>query len=149
MTRMMVPWEVSGPRWFDDFRSEMNQLMTNFFGSENGGEEANPFTPRTNIAETETGYEVTLDLPGMKPEEFNVELKEGQLWVTGERKHEHEEKGKTYHRIERHYGHFRRVIPLDATVDAEKVEADYKDGVLHVTVPKSEAARPKRIEVKA
>ena len=149
MTRMMVPWEVSGPRWFDDFRREMNQLMSDFLGSENGGEEARWFAPRTNVAETDKGYEVTLDLPGMKPEEFNVELKEGQLWVTGERKHEQEEKGKTYHRIERHYGQFRRIIPLDATVDAERVEADYKDGVLHVTVPKSEAARPKRIEVKA
>jgi HSP20 family protein len=146
---MMVPWNVHGPRWFDDFRQEMNQLMNQFLSSEDGGEQGLSFAPRTNLAETEQGYEVTLDLPGMKPEEFNIELREGQLWITGERKQEKEEKGKTYHRVERQYGQFRRVIPLDVPVDAEKVEAEYKEGVLRVTVPKTEGARPKRIEVKA
>lgn len=149
MTRAMVPWDVESPRLFDDFRREMNQLMRNFFGGENGGREVAWFTPRTNIAETEKGYEVSLDLPGMKPEEFDIELKEGRLWVTGERKQEKEEKAKSYHRIERQYGQFRRIIPLDLPVDADKVEAEYKDGVLHITVPKSETARPKRIEVKS
>lgn len=149
MTRTMVPWTVEPPRLFEDFRREMNQLVSNFFGREDGGLEGAWFTPRMNIAETDKSYEVTLDLPGMKPEEFDIELKEGQLWVTGERKHEKEEKGKTYHRIERQYGQFRRIIPLDLPVDADKVEAEYKDGVLHVTVPKSETAKPKRIEVKA
>jgi len=149
MTRTMIPWDVETPRLFDDFRREMNQLVSNFFGREDGGREGAWFTPRTNIAETDKSYELTLDLPGMKPDEFDIELKEGQLWVTGERKQEKEEKGKTFHRIERQHGQFRRIIPLDLPVDADKVEAEYKDGVLHVTVPKSETAKPKRIEVKA
>jgi HSP20 family protein len=62
------------------------------------------FTPTFNLAETEVGFEVTMELPGMKPEEFKVEVKNGELWVTGEKKEEKEEKGKTFHRVERTYG---------------------------------------------
>jgi HSP20 family protein len=127
----------------------MDQLMEQFFGTEDGGRQLPAFAPRTNVAETDEQYEVTLDLPGMKPEEFNIELKENQLWITGERKQEHEEKGKTWHRVERSWGQFRRVIPLDSPVNAEAVKADYKDGVLHLTLPKDKAAQPKRIEVKS
>jgi HSP20 family protein len=87
--------------------------------------------------------------PGLKPEEFDVELKDNQLWITGERKQEEEQHGKTWHRIERHYGQFRRVIPLETAVEAEKVAAEYTDGVLRISVPKSEAVRPRRIEVKS
>jgi HSP20 family protein len=148
MPRTMVPWDVAGPPWFNDFRREMNRLMRDFLGGEDGGEQSAWFTPRANVAETDSGYEVTLDLPGMKPEDFDIELKDRHLWITGERKCECEEKGKTYHRIERQSGRFRRVIPLSESVEAEKVSADYKDGVLHIKVPKSEAVRPKRIEVK-
>jgi len=75
-------------------------------------------------------------------------LKEGQLWITGERRQESEEKGKTYHRVERQYGRFQRVIPLPAAVNPEKIDAEYKDGVLHITLPKDETAQPKRIPVK-
>ncbi len=144
----LSPWDMRFPRWLEDFRREMDELFQNFLGSEQGGEAA-VFAPRTNVAETDKAYEVTVDLPGMKPEEFNVELKDGQLWITGERKHEAEERGKAYHRIERAYGQFRRVIPLDQNVDPDKVAAEYKDGVLRIEVPKSEAAQPKRITVQA
>jgi HSP20 family protein len=102
-----------------------------------------------NVAETEERYEVTVELPGMKPEEFQVELKNGQLWISGEKKEEREEKGKTFHRVERRYGEFRRVIPLPTPVEEGRIEAQYKDGVLHVILPKAAEARPKHIEVKA
>jgi len=126
----------------------MNELMDQFFGSDGGTEFALWFAPRVNLAETDQAFEVTVDLPGMKPEEFSVELKEGQLWITGERRQESEEKGKTYHRVERQYGRFQRVIPLPAAVNPEKIEAEYKDGVLHITLPKDETAQPKRIPIK-
>jgi len=147
-TRSMAPWGTRGPRWFDDLRREMDDLFEQFLGGEadNGGA---LFAPRANLAETEQHYELTVDLPGMKPDDFHVELKDRELWITGERRHEAEEKGKTYHRVERAYGQFRRVIPLAADVDPEKIDAEYTDGVLRVTVPKSEAAQPRKIEVKS
>jgi HSP20 family protein len=131
-----------------DFRREMDEMIEQMFGGENGGA-SDVFMPQTNLAETDKAYEVTLDLPGMKPEEVNVELHNNQLWITGERKQESEEKGKTFHRVERRYGRFQRVIPLAGDVNADDVHADYKDGVLHVNIPKVETARPKRIEVSA
>jgi HSP20 family protein len=107
------------------------------------------FAPRANLAETDAAYEVTVDVPGMKPDELNLEIKDNQLSITGERKNETEEEGTTYHRRERRFGKFRRWVSFDAPVDAEKVEAEYEDGVLRITVPKSEAVRPRRIEVKS
>lgn len=148
MTRTLVPWTASPTRLFESLRREMNELMDQFFGSENGSEWNLWFAPRINVAETDAAFEVSVDLPGMKPEDFSVELKEGQLWITGERRQETEEKGKTYHRVERQYGRFQRVIPLPAAVNAEKIEAEYKDGVLRITLPKDESAQPKRIPVK-
>jgi HSP20 family protein len=147
MARSMIPWTSRLPAGFESLRREMNDLMTQFFGAEDGGT-LTWFSPRTNVAETDNAYEVSVDLPGMKPEDFAVELKEGQLWITGHRKEEKEETGKAYHLVERQYGEFRRVIPLDTSVDPDKVQAEYKDGVLHLTVPKSEAQKPKRIEIK-
>ncbi len=148
MTRTLVPWTTSPTRLFESLRREMNELMDQFFGSDGGTDLTLWFAPRINLAETDQEFEVTVDLPGMKPEDFSVELKEGQLWITGERRQETEEKGKTYHRVERQYGRFQRVIPLPAAVNPDKIEAQYKDGVLHITLPKDETAQPKRIPVK-
>ena len=75
--------------------------------------------------------------------------KDDVVHISGQKKAETEEKGKTYHRFERHYGEFRRFIPLPSAVDAEHISAEYKDGVLTVKVPKTEAAKPKKIEVKS
>ena len=149
MVRCLVPWGFRAPRLFDSLHDEMNRLMGRFLEPEEGGEKVLAFTPRTNIAETESGYEITVDLPGMKSEDVNVELKEGHLWIWGRREQETEEKGKTYHRVERQYGEFRRVIPLEDAVEADKIDAEYKEGVLTVRLPKSEASRPRRIEVKS
>ncbi|HUG90037.1 MAG TPA: Hsp20/alpha crystallin family protein [Planctomycetaceae bacterium] len=123
--------------------------MNQFFRGENGGGELSVWTPQVNVSETDEHYEVEVDLPGLKPEEFNVELRHGDLWITGEHKHESEQTEKTWHRIERRVGQFRRVIRLGDDVDPENVNAEYKDGVLHLTVGKSESAKAKRIEVKA
>jgi HSP20 family protein len=107
------------------------------------------FVPKADVVETENEFEVTVDLPGMKREDVNVEVKDGDLWITGKRAEEKEEKGATYHRVERRYGEFRRVLALPARIDRDKVTAKYDNGVLKVTVPKMEAAKAKHIEVKA
>jgi len=148
MTNSMVPWDVQSSALLDNFRREMDELFNRFGGLETSRERSAFFSPQTNLAETESHYEISIDLPGMKPEDFEIEMKDGRLWISGERKQEHEEKEKTFHRIERQYGQFRRIIALGSDVDADRIEAEYKDGVLKVQVPKAEAARPKKIQVK-
>lgn len=147
MLRTLVPRTERLPRPLIRFEREMENLIDRFFTPE---EERwlTGFAPAANVAETETGYEVTMELPGLKPEEFRVEMKEGKLWVSGEKKEEKEEKGKTYHRVERTYGEFRRVIPLPGKVAEEKIEAEYKEGVLTVKIPKTEEEKPHIVPVK-
>ncbi len=148
MRRPMIPWSDKLPRSLEGFSREMENLMERFFGGEGGGWGAEHFTPSANLAEADDCYEVTFDLPGMTPEDVNVELQEGSLIVSGERKEEKEEGDKTFHRIERSYGSFRRAITLPGAVNTEQVNAEFQDGVLKVTLPKTEAQKPKQIHVK-
>ena len=157
MLRSLVPWRersllpttnrFSG--MFDQMENEMREMMEGFWGTDGGQLASMRFVPTVDLVEAENEYKVTVDLPGLKPEEVNVEFKGGSLWITGERKEEKEEKDKTYHRIERSYGEFRRVLPLPAEVKEEEIEAKFTDGVLKVTIPKAEVAKTKHIEVKA
>jgi HSP20 family protein len=98
--------------------------------------------------EDETEYLIKVDLPEIKREEIKVTVENGVLVLSGERKLEKEEKGRKYHRIERAYGSFGRTFSLPDNADAEKVNAEFNDGVLKLHIAKKEAARPKQIEVK-
>lgn len=151
MVRSLVPWTGMWPRSLEVFPREWENVMERFFGAPTmrEWEEAEKFIPRMNVAETENEFEVTVELPGMKPEEVKVELENGNLKVYGERKEEKEEKEKTFHRIERKYGSFYRVFALPAMVEEEKIAAKFHEGVLTVTLPKTEKVKPKQIEVKA
>lgn len=150
MSTSLVPFGTRSGMFYN-FRNEMDHLFDRFFTGENGGETAQVanWTPRLNLSETDSAYEVSVDLPGLKPEEVNVELRNGDLWITGERKTHAETQDKTWHRVESYYGEFRRGIRLGGDVDAERVSAEYNDGVLQVHVPKSEKAQSKKIEIKA
>jgi HSP20 family protein len=106
------------------------------------------FYPPANLVETETAFEVTMELPGLKPEEFHVEVREGLLTIYGKKEEEKEEKGKSFHRVERHYGHFRREMRLPLPVEEEKVTAEFRNGLLTVTIPKAKEVIAKTIEVK-
>ena len=150
MLGSLIPWRARYPVTFRRMDRDMEELMGRFFSDEEfWGLPEKVFAPHVDVAETEKGYEVTMDLPGIDPKQLTVEIREGSLWVSGERKEEKEEKGKTFHRVERHYGAFRRAIPLDLPVDREKVEAKYHEGVLKISVSKMPEAETKRIEVKA
>jgi len=106
------------------------------------------WSPTVDIREDKDKLFVEAELPGMKKEDIDLSVHENSLVLSGERKTEEESKeGETY-RSERYYGRFFRSIPLPYAVDAGKVEATYRDGVLRVTLPKSESAKPKQIEVK-
>ncbi len=104
--------------------------------------------PLVDIAEDEREYLITAELPEVKKEDVKVTMENGILTVTGERKFENEEKNRRWHRVERSYGSFARSFALPDDGDAAKVKAGFKDGILKVHVAKSEAARPKQIEVK-
>lgn len=107
------------------------------------------WVPALDVRETEDLFEVTVDLPGMAPEDVSVTFEAGVLTVSGTRQFSREETKETYHRIERSYGTFARQIKLPRTADTEKIEASFDKGVLSVTVPKAEVAKPRTIEVKA
>jgi HSP20 family protein len=104
--------------------------------------------PVVDISEDDREYVITAELPEVKKEDVRVTVENGVLTITGERKFEKEEKGKRWHRVERAYGSFARSFALPDDGDAAKVNAEFKEGVLKVRVTKSEAARPKQIEVK-
>ena len=119
--------------------------------SRNGEKEAmtvSQWTPLVDIIEDNNEYLVKAELPELKKEEVKVNVENGQLTISGERKSEKEEKGKKFHRIERSYGSFLRSFTLPESVNADKVSAEFKDGVLSVHLPKDEKAKPKSIEVK-
>lgn len=127
-------------------RDDMDRLFETFFGGGQGDLD-NYWKPAIDIEESNGNLMVRAELPGMTKDDIKVSVQDDMLTISGERTRENEKKDKTVHRIERCYGQFRRMIRLPATVDADKVKATYKDGVLHVTLPKPEALKPKNIDV--
>jgi len=106
-----------------------------------------PWSPAVDIVETEDELIVKADLPDVALEDIDVRVENGTLSLKGERKFEKELADQGYHRIERSYGSFMRSFSVPSSVDTEKVSADYKNGVLTVTLPKKEAAKPKQVKV--
>jgi HSP20 family protein len=156
MLGSMVPVRKMIPRRFPGTLSRLeNELdrywdpFDRFFKGDDFEVAPQQVIPRANVAETDDLFEVTVELPGMKAEEVNVEFQNGALWITGEKKEEKEEKGKTFHRIERSYGSFRRMIDLPGVVKDDEINAEFSNGVLKIDIPKSEEVKPKHIKVKA
>ncbi len=110
-------------------------------------ETARPWTPNVDIMETENDIVVKADVPGMNEKDIDVNIEDRTLTLKGERKFEDEKKDKGYHRIERGYGSFVRCFSMPESVDPEKVTADYSNGVLTVTLPKKEIAKPKSVKI--
>jgi HSP20 family protein len=105
--------------------------------------------PALDVRESEDRWEVTLDLPGLEPSDVSVTFEDGMLSITGKRGFSKEDEGDTWHRIERSFGTFARSLRLPQTADTEKIEASFDKGVLTVSVPKTEQAKPRTIEVQA
>jgi HSP20 family protein len=137
---MLAKWDPF--RDLSAVEREFDRLMGRAFSK-------NAWVPPLDVRETEDRYEVTVDLPGLEPDAVNVTFEDGTLTVSGKREFASEEKGETYHRIERSFGTFARSIGLPHTADSEKIEATFDKGVLTISVPKVEAAKPRTIEVKA
>jgi HSP20 family protein len=106
-----------------------------------------PWSPSVDIFETEDALTLKADVPDVKLDDIDVRVENQTLTLRGQRKFENEEAVKGYHRIERSYGEFVRSFAVPSTVDTEKVQADYKNGVLTITLPKKEAAKPRQVKV--
>lgn len=128
------------------FHDEMDDLMHNFLGDWGGD---GGFMPALDIGEQEDVYVINAELPGVKAEDIDISMHGNRLALTGHKSAEEESTDKNVYHVERRYGAFRREVQLPGDVDAEKIEARCTDGVLTVTLPKSEKAKPKRIEVKS
>jgi len=139
------PWSA-----LRNVRNEINNL----FGDDDNlfnrvpGLTAGTWVPAVDIQEDENAYRLTADLPGMDPKDVEVTMENGVLTISGERKQEKTD-ANDYRRVERHYGAFVRRFTLPTNVDPEGISAQGKNGTLEIVVPKSEKAKPKRIEVKA
>jgi HSP20 family protein len=105
--------------------------------------------PALDVRESEDRYEVHVDLPGLDPDDVNVTFEDGMLTVSGKRLFREEDRGDTWHRIERGFGTFARSIRLPQTADPERIEASFDKGVLTVVVPKTEQAKPRTIQVRS
>lgn len=108
---------------------------------------ARPWCPAVDISENENALVLSADIPGVKMEEIEIKLEHGTLTLSGAREFQKVDEKGGYHRIERSYGKFQRAFSLPETVDAEKVEAAFDNGVLTITLPKKDVAKPRTIKV--
>jgi HSP20 family protein len=131
-------------------REEMDRLFSRFLQRGDGEEVSwgqGHWAPPVDIYETDNAFMLKAELPGFSKEDVNIEMHENRLIIRGERKRETEAKEDRYHRLERAYGRFERAFWLPSTVDAEDIQASFKDGVLELSMPKSATAKPKQIPI--
>lgn len=142
-TRMLSPW-----RSLMDLQRNLDRIFDQMWGpSSEGLADEIFFRPTCDVEETDSHFVMSFDLPGVSRKDINVEVRDNQLIVSGERKHEREDKRKGSIFSERSYGKFQRVVALPTDVDAERIEANYHDGVLELAVPKAESAKPRKIQI--
>ena len=135
-----------------DFHDEMDSMLDSFFSPRflDGWVFDRPavWYPNVDVTETDDEYTLKAELPGMSKDDIQITFKDGVLTLEGERKKETESKDVNYHRLERAYGKFCRSFELPSEVVADKISAEYKDGVLIVHLPKTEESKSKQIKIK-
>ena len=136
---------TSFPRDLALFRREVDRLFDS--ATRATAEPADVWSPRADVVETEGAYELSLDLPGVGRDALDITLEDGTLSISGERAVDSRHQDGRFHRVERRYGRFFRSFTLGSDLDPDAVEATYDDGVLHVTVGKSERVQPRRIAI--
>lgn len=130
-------------------QDEMNRLFDDFFGRPVTKQEwtEGVWAPSVDVSESKDDVIIKAEIPGMSKDDVKVSVRDNVLILSGEKKQEREEKDANYHRIERSYGSFSRSFALPTSVKPDKVKASYKDGVLKITLPKSEEVKPKEIPI--
>lgn len=143
---------------FSEFNHQMNRLFDDFFRDfnlvpswETSMQPLEAFSPRLNISENEKELNISAELPGLERKDISIELEDNTLTISGERREEHEEKNRRWHRVEQSYGAFHRSVPLPSGVDAGAAKAEFKNGILKVTLPKlkKELDSRKTIDIKS
>ena len=143
----ITPWR---PFEFDRIRREMDRLWDSFLEGRpmrragDGGE----WLPSIDVSETKSDLVIKAELPGMDPKDIDISMNNGFLTIKGEKKHEREEKDENYQLVVRSYGSFTRSVRLLREVQSDKITASFKNGVLRLTLPKSEEAKKKEIKIK-
>lgn len=141
--------EITIWRPLQELRKEMDRIFQEFFGRSYFPAERFEieWAPAVDVSETEDAIIVKADLPGVKPEDIEINIVDNVLTIRGEKKREAEEKKENFYRVERFYGSFMRAIQLPTEVEVDKVKAQYKDGVLKITLPKKPEEKKKVIKV--
>lgn len=148
----LVRWDPA--RELDALQGDMNRLFDSFFGARAGAGGsstgvARRWIPPMDLLETEDSLVLRADLPGVEQDDISIEVKDGVLSISGERRAQHEEKREGYHRVERAFGRFSRSLELPKGVEADNVSATFERGVLEVRMPKPEERRPTKIEIQS
>lgn len=141
----IVRWDPA--RELDSLQGEVNRVFDAFFGNGGNLNRVRRWVPAMDLIETEDHLVLRADLPGLTEDDVNIEIKDNMLTVSGERKAEHEERKEGFYRVERAFGSFSRSLSLPEGVDADRVSADFDNGVLEVRVPKPEERKPHRVQI--
>jgi HSP20 family protein len=128
----------------EPFSSEFNRLFDTLFQPVNSSQR---WAPAMDLVEADDHFVLKADLPGLADDDVSIEVQDGTLTISGERKSEHEKREKGWYRLERSFGKFSRTLTLPEGVDAEKIEASFDKGVLEVRIPKPEERKPRRISI--
>lgn len=143
----LTPWRPYGE--IGRLRRDIDDLWRRFFGETGGETSLAEWMPSVDVSEEDDNILVKADLPGLEAKDIDINVSGDQLTIKGEKKTEEEKKEANYYSKERFFGTFHRAIRLPAEVDADKVDATFKNGVLDISLPKSDASKRKRIEVKS
>jgi len=131
----------------DVFNRRFSDIMDEFF-NDAVATRKNTFAPSIDISETDKQFIVDVEVPGINKKDIELNLENNMLTISGERSFNKEEEGKQYHRVESHYGTFNRSFRLPENVDSDSIKATYNNGILNITVDKSEEKLKKQIEIK-
>jgi HSP20 family protein len=142
----LVRWDPG--RELDALQSDVSRVFDAFFGTRSGnGVATRRWVPAIDLIEEDDHLVLRADLPGLNEEDVNVEVKDGVLTISGERRAEEKTEDKGYHRVERAYGSFSRSLSIPEGIDPEQVSAEFDNGVLEVRIPKPEERKPHRVQI--
>ncbi len=131
----------------DLFSRRFNDIVDEMFNN-NINYRKDSFMPNVDISETETQFEISAELPGLNKDEIKIDLENGRLTLSGERKFVNEDEGKNFHRVETSYGTFSRSFYLPDSINEDSIKARYEDGLLNITIDKQEEKIKRQIEIK-